>query len=96
MFVTWPSSTGHSATDPRPPLISQPEFTAHKTIKKVSPDMQNNRGADTVGYGNTWLILSQTNSWMATCTRENVLFIEHSYYKRARGQNDVLNEITNQ
>lgn len=30
------------------------------------------------------------------CTRKSVLFIEHSYYKRARGQNDVLNEITNQ
>lgn len=58
--------------------------------------MQNNREARTVGCRNNWLILRQTNSSIATCTRKNVLFIEHSYYKRARGQNDALNEITNQ
>lgn len=26
----------HSASDPRPPLLSQPEFTSHKIIKKPS------------------------------------------------------------
>lgn len=28
--------------------------------------------------------------------KKNILLIEHSYYKRARGQNDVLNETTSQ
>lgn len=37
MSTTWPSSKGHSATDPRPPLLSKPEFTSHKIIKKISP-----------------------------------------------------------
>lgn len=37
----------HSASDPKPPLLSQPELTSHKIIKKPSLTavMHNNRGA---------------------------------------------------
>lgn len=58
--------------------------------------MQNNREARQCAVEAPGLFLSQTISYVATCRRENVLFIEHSYYKRARGQNHVSSEITNQ
>lgn len=52
--------------------------------------MQNNKEAQ------QWVMETPGLFFSVKSTRKNVLFIEHSYYKRARRQNDVLSEITNQ
>lgn len=55
-----------SSIHPRPPLVSQPEFhiTHIKQLRRpvLTAVRQNNREARTISCGNTWLILSHTDS----------------------------------
>lgn len=73
----------HSASDPTPPLLSQPDFTSHQIIKKPSLTavMHNNREARRGGCGNTWLILSQTNSEVAN-VQERVYYLLNTHTTR--------------